>query len=137
MTRKTLKEFAEQWIDAYNSHNPEAILALYDENVTNIQFPWGKTVQGREAMKNTYNNVFNAFPDIHIQAENIVEEDSCVVIEWRFSGTMKGPFAGHRPTNKSFDMHGCEIFQITNGIIVKQHGYWDKATMFEQLMIST
>lgn len=137
MTGKKANQFAVQWIEAYNSHNPEIILDMYDEQVTNIQFPWRKSVQGREAMRTTYINVFNAFPDIHIEAENIVEETPWVVIEWRFSGTMKGSFAGHSPNNNSFDMRGCEIFQIENGKIVIQHGYWDKATMFDQLKLNT
>lgn len=136
MSNLSPKEIASKWIKAYNSHNSDAATSLYDPNVINIQFPWGKSVQGIEAMKNTYINIFKAFPDIHIEAENIVEQMDSVVVEWRFSGTMKGEFAGHTPNNKSFNIHGCEIFQIKNGKIFKQHGYWDKATMFNQLKIT-
>jgi len=137
MANQTPKQIAMKWIEAYNSHDPDAVISLYDENVTNTQFPWGKSVQGSEAMRKTYINVFKAFPDIYIEAENIVEESTWAVVEWRFSGTMKGEFAGHAPNNNSFSMQGCEIFQIANGKILIQHGYWDKATMFNQLKIST
>lgn len=130
---QTPKQIALKWIEAYNSHNPDTAASLYDENVTNIQFPWGKSVQGREAMKLTYENVFRAFPDIRIEAENIIENGIWVVVEWNFSGTMKGEFAGHAPTGNKFSMRGCEIFQIVNGKIFIQHGYWDKNTMFSQL----
>ncbi len=127
------KEIAMRWMAAYNSHNPEAAAALYDEDVTNVQLPWGKSVKGREAMRATYVKVFQAFPDIAIEVENLLAEGSWVAIEWRFSGTMRGEFAGHPPTNRSFNMGGCEVFQVVDGRIRLQHGYWDKATMFDQL----
>ncbi|WP_407944177.1 ester cyclase [Marispirochaeta aestuarii] len=76
-------------------------------------------------------------PDIYIEAVNIVEDAAWAVVELRFRGTMKGAFAGHAPNNESFNMHGCEIFQIVNGKILIQHSFWDKATMLNQLKIST
>lgn len=136
MTNLTPKQIAMIWVEAYNNHNSEIAASLYNENSRNLQFPWGKIVQGREAMHNTYINIFKAFPDIHIEVNNIVEEAPWIVIEWRFSGTMKGEFAGHAPNNNSFNINGCEIFQIENGKILIQHGYWDKATMFHQLNIN-
>lgn len=135
MSNQTPKTIIMKWINAYNNHNPD-IISLYDPNITNIQFPWGKSVQGQEAIRNTYINLFKSFPDIHVEVKNIVEEAPWVVLEWNISGTMKGEFAGHAPNNNSFNMHGCEIFKIVKGKILIQHGYWDKATMFTQLKIN-
>lgn len=122
-----------EWLSAYNAHNAAEAAALYAEDVTNIQLPWGKSIQGREAMHATYIRLFQAFPDIRVEIENYLESGSWAVVEWRFSGTMKGEFAGQSPTNRAFSMQGCEIFQIVDGKIKIQHGYWDKATMFGQL----
>lgn len=136
MINKHLKQFVMKWVEAYNSHNPDLAASLYDENAINFQCPWNKSVHGREAIRNTYINVFKAFPDIHLKVENIVVEGTWVVVEWQFNGTMKGEFAGQAPNSNSFSMQGCEIFQISNGKILIQRGYWDKATMFSQLKIS-
>ena len=135
MTALTPTQIAMQWIQNYNSHNPEQAASLYHEQVTNLQLPWGNAVIGRDAMKHTYEKVFRAFPDITIEARNIIAEASTVVIEWRFTGTMKGEFAGFAPNHHSFDMNGCEVFEIVDGLIFRQHGYWDKATMFSQLQL--
>lgn len=129
------KQVALKWVAAYNSHNADDAAALYDVNVTNVQMPYGKPVQGREAMHATYVKVFQAFPDIHVQVENLVENDQWVAVEWMFSGTMKGEFAGHPPNNSHFTIRGCELFQVMDGKIHVQRGYWDKATMFSQLNI--
>jgi hypothetical protein len=32
-------------------------------------------------------------------------------------------------------MRGCEVFEVVNGRIKEQHGYWDKATMLGQLKL--
>lgn len=137
MSNQTPRHIAMMWVAAYNSHNPDAAAALYDENVTNVQIPWAKTVQGREAMRATYLRVFQAFPDIRVEIDNLLEEGPWVVVEWRFNGTMQGEFAGHLPTHRAFSMRGCELLQVINGRILVQHGYWDKATMFDQLGIVT
>lgn len=128
-------QVALKWVAAYNNHNADDAASLYDLNASNVQMPYGKPVQGREAMRATFVKVFQAFPDIHVQVENIVEDGQWVAVEWMFSGTMKGEFAGHPPSNSRFTMRGCELFQVTDGKIRVQRGYWDKATMFSQLHI--
>jgi len=131
------KEIAMKWVAAYNSHDPDAAAELYAEDVVNVQLPWPKPVQGQKSMRTTYLKVFQAFPDIRVEVDNLLENGPWVIVEWRFSGTMCGEFAGHSPNNRTFAMRGCELFQIVAGKIAVQHGYWDKATMFDQLAINT
>jgi steroid delta-isomerase-like uncharacterized protein len=130
------KQIALRWVEAYNHHDPDAAVALYHEQVTNVQLPWERPVEGREAMRATYLKVFQALPDIRVDVDQLLEAGQWVVVEWRFSGTMQGEFAGHPPTHKPFTMRGCELFQIADGKICVQHGYWDKATLFSQLKIA-
>lgn len=133
MSAQSLKEISTKWVAAYNSRDPEAAIALYDEDVTNVQLPWG--IPSRAGMRATYQRIFQAFPDIHIEVENTLVDDPWVVVEWRFTGTMRGEFAGHPANYRNFDMRGCEVFRVIEGKIQTQHGYWDKATMFGQLGI--
>ncbi len=136
MSGSSPREVAMMWAAAYNRHDPDAAAALYDEQVTNVQMPYGKPVQGREAMRATYVNVFRAFPDIHVEIENIVQDGPWVAVEWQFTGTMRGEFAGQPPTHAPFTLRGCELFRVENGRIQTQRGYWDKASMFAQLNLT-
>lgn len=129
------KQVIAKWVSAYNNHNIQEITALYAENITNIQIPYDKPVQGRDMMRQVFARTFQAFPDIHLEAENLIDNGAWVVLEWRFNGTMKGEFVGKPATGKSFNLRGCEIFQVLDGKIEVQHGYWDKVTMFSQLGI--
>ena len=106
MSVETLKQIVMKWVDAYNCHNASEAAALYDIGVTNVQLPWSKPVQGWEAMHTTFLRIFQSFPDIRVELENLVENGPWVVIEWRFSGTMRGEFAGHPPNGRPFTMQG-------------------------------
>ena len=86
-------------------------------------------------MQETYERVFRAFPDVHVTAEHIVAQGDHLVVEWTFTGTMKGAFAGRSPTGNRFHFRGCEVFEVEGGKIRAQRGYWDKATLFNQLGI--
>jgi steroid delta-isomerase-like uncharacterized protein len=126
-------EIAMNWIAAYNSHQVEDVTALYAERASNCQLPWDRLVEGSEALKAVYTNLFRAFPDIHINAIKVISDGSDVVVEWVFSGTMTGHFAGHEPNGRRFEMNGCEILEMKDGKIFKQRGYWDKTTLLSQL----
>jgi steroid delta-isomerase-like uncharacterized protein len=129
----TPKQVVKEWAAAYNRHDPSAAAALYHENAANLQIPWNKTVQGRQAMFEVFSRIMRAFPDIHTEIEALFEDGEWVTAEWNFGGTMLGEFAGHAPTGRSFNLRGCEIFRVTDGQICLQRGYWDKATWFGQL----
>jgi len=126
-------EIALRWISSYNLHDIEAVVNIYEDDAINLQHPWGKQIIGKENIRNVYKRIFLSFPNIKIEPENIIANDDYLVIQWKFSGTMIGEFAGQKPTGKSFDMHGCEIFKIRNKKVINQIGYWDKETMFKQL----
>ena len=83
--------------------------------MSNFQLPWGKTVEGKEAMRQTYLRIFAAFPDIQVDIERLSEDGPRVAVEWRFRGTMLGEFAGHPPNHRTFDMRGCEVFEVKDG----------------------
>lgn len=136
MTLISAKEVIAAWLQAYNSHDLDAVVALYDVEATNTQAPWGTPIVGQRAVRSTFARTFASFPDIHGVAERLVEASDVVVLEWTFSGTMHGPFAGHSPSGRRFVLRGCEIFRVDDGRIVEQRGYWDKASMFEQLGLS-
>ncbi len=44
--------------------------------------------------------------------------------------TWRGEFAGLPVNSRSFTRQGCGFFQVVEGKIKSQRGYWDKATWF-------
>jgi len=130
---RTAKQVVMEWVAAFNQHDPAAADALYHEDATNIQVPWGEPVRGREAILDSFTAILRAFPDSYTQVEHIFEDGDWAIFEWRFSGTFRGNFGGHAPTGRRFTLRGCEFFHVTDGKIRFQRGYWDRVTWFRQL----
>jgi len=124
---------AHAWVQAYNSWDLDALMQCYDEHAVNVQHPWGRKVHGKAAIRSTYERTFACFPDIALRVEALITEGATAAIQWEFSGTMRGEFAGHQPTGRQFKLRGCEILRFSGRGVVEQAGYWDRATMFRQL----
>ncbi|MCT2409776.1 nuclear transport factor 2 family protein [Chryseobacterium antibioticum] len=68
------QKFAEEWINAWNSHDLEDILSHYAENIE-VTTPMitlatgGKesTLKGKEAVREYWKKALNKFPDLHFE----------------------------------------------------------------------
>lgn len=62
------RQFAQEWIAAWNNHDLERILGHYDEEVTlispvAIKIAGTGTVQGKEALRKYFSRGLQAYPD--------------------------------------------------------------------------
>ena len=96
------------WIKAFNSSDIDGIAALYHEDAINHQVA-NSPVEGRAAIKEMFRSEF-AQTEMFCIPENIFEDGEWAILEWR------------DPKN----MRGCGFFQIIDGKIKFQRGYWDK-----------
>jgi steroid delta-isomerase-like uncharacterized protein len=120
-------------VQAYNAHDLDALMRCYDADAVNLQHPWGRAVHGQAAIRAVYERTLSCFPDIALQVDALIADGATAAIQWQFSGTMRGEFAGHAPTGRRFRLSGCEVLRFAGGQVVEQHGYWDRTAMFDQL----
>lgn len=107
----------------------------YHEKATNLQVDLGNPTVGRRAMLDELLSFFHAFPDNFTHIENLFEDGQWAILEWFGGGTWRGEFGGMAPNGRSFTLRGCGFFRVTDGKILYQRGYFDKATWFGQLGI--
>jgi len=100
--------------------------ALHDANVT------GSSV-GPEAYKRQFLSFIAGFPDLRFSIEDVVAEESKVVVSWNISGTHKGEFLGVAATNKKISVDGITINHIANGKIMDSYISWDALSLLQQL----
>jgi len=62
-----------------------------------------------------FHDEFAMAPQMHCIPIQIIEENNWAVLEWR--------------ETKGFQ--GCGFFEIQNGLIKTQRGYWDKLTYYK------
>ncbi|HMO81651.1 MAG TPA: ester cyclase [Pyrinomonadaceae bacterium] len=127
------KELLQNWIDAFQRCDAEAVAACYADNAVNFQVMTGKPDVGIEAIREGNNAFFAAFPDAWSRVENLIGDGDWAAWEWIGGGTWMGEFMGQQPTGKSFEIRGCGFFQFRDSKIIYQRGYWEKESWFSQI----
>lgn len=107
------KEIVSQWVDAFNNADVAALLDLYHDEATNHQVA-NEPVVGKKAIGEMFAREFAAAEMVTI-VENIFEDGQWAILEW------KDPLG----------LRGCGFFQVVNGKIIFQRGYWDKLTFLK------
>jgi hypothetical protein len=108
------KELIEQWVTLFNQCNANALAELYHENCINHQV-MNDPVVGKENIRKMFENDF-AVAEMVCIIENIFEDHEWAILEWR----------------DPLGLRGCGFFQVIDGKIKFQRGYWDKLSFFRQ-----
>ncbi len=104
------KELVQQWVDAFNRADSEALAGFYAEDAVNHQVA-EQPVKGRAAIREMFRAGFAA-PKMVCIVENIFEDGEWAILEWR----------------DPLGLRGCGFFHVGGGKIRFQRGYWDKLT---------
>ena len=104
----TPKQVVKAWVEAFNRADADALAAFYAEEAVNHQVA-ESPVEGRAAIHAMFEREF-ANADMVCIPENIFEDGDWAILEWR---DPKG-------------LRGCGFFQVRDGRIQFQRGYWDK-----------
>ena len=127
-------EVSQASFDAWNSHDADAILALYADGGTYSAPRAGKELTGK-AIGNYAKAVWTAYPDMSI--EIISRGDTgggLIASQWVLHGTHNGPyFDGTPPTGRTLTLPGASFTQVENGKIRYERTYTDRQTVTEQL----
>ncbi len=102
------KELLQAWVQAFNAGDAEALASLYAEEAVNHQVA-NEPVHGRGAIREMFRNEF-AGAAMTCIVENLFQDQDWAILEW------KDPIG----------LRGCGFFQVKDGLIVFQRGYWDK-----------
>lgn len=129
------KELLQNWIEAFNKKDLDAVVDCYAEDAVNFQIAAGEPSIGCEQIRSDTNEFFKGFPDAWAKVENLMSDGNWAAWEWLGGGTFTGEFYGTSPTEKSFEIRGCGFFQFKNRKIILQRGYWDKLSWFSQVGI--
>ena len=134
-----LKQIAQENINAFNTHDANAVAALdHPDVVSTVPGPTGRTeLRGREAAKGYNQSWFNAFPDARVRSTNDVISGDYIVQEGTFEGTNTGPWrseAGDMPaTGRSLKGQFCQVIRTKDGKIVESNLYFDQVQVLTQL----
>lgn len=109
----TPKEIVKKWVEAFNEGDAEKLALLYANSAINHQVA-NEPVEGKAAIQTMFAQEF-ANADMVCIVENIFEDGKWAILEW------KDPLG----------LKGCGFFNIENGLIQFQRGYWDKLSFLK------
>jgi predicted ester cyclase len=124
-------------IDALAAHDAKRLAGVCAEKAV-LWSPGSPSVTGRDALAQTFQAAFDAFPDGKWVARRILVKDDVAIFEWTMTGTNTGPMpGGSKPTGKAVGVSGADVLRVgSDGLIVELHEYMDLPTMLGQLGMS-
>ena len=75
----------------------------------------------------------HAFPDYHVELEDLIVEGDKAVARERITGTHVGPLLGIPPTGRPICIDGIDILRVDEGRVVEHWGLADGQAMVRQL----
>jgi steroid delta-isomerase-like uncharacterized protein len=125
-------KLAKAALAAINAHDIDAYLKNIDDEYVGESETLGK-VHGRDGARQMMTTMFQAFPDLHIEAEQIITSGNFVISRAVVTGTHKGTFAGAPATNKKVTWHSCNVVEVKNGKAISSRLYADNVSLMRQL----
>ena len=113
------KQLLQNWIDAFQRRDLDAVVACYADDAVNFQVAAGESVGVEQIRKDTA-EFFQGFPDAWSRVENLIGDGDWAAWEWVGGGTFAGEFYGNQPTGKTFEIRGCGFFNFRDGKIAYQ-----------------
>ena len=130
------RDTAVRFVEAFNSHDENAIRALNAAN-TKFEAPGDVQLEGREAATGYAMAWLNAFPDAKMTVRHELVSGPWVIQEFTFEGTHTAPLAGPAgtipATGKKLVGKGVQIGRYEGGQAIEVGLYYDQVEVLTQL----
>lgn len=131
--RKAVEQHVRSYFDAMDRRDVEAMVSHWREDGVEDVVPVG-LLRGRDEMRQYFRTVFAATPDATTTVTRLVAGEQSCAVEWRLEGTFEGePYLGIEPTGKRVEIRGLDLFELEDGEIVSNTGYFDGASFARQI----
>jgi predicted ester cyclase len=132
----TAREAFERGTDTFNAHDIDGFAAVLADDVI-FQAPGGMRGQGKPACVEFYGGWLSAFPDGHVEVQDVHFIDDVAVEEGTFSGTHNGvlhtPTGDIPPTGRCVSLDYIQVLRFRDGTHVSFNLMFDRLLMLEQL----
>jgi steroid delta-isomerase-like uncharacterized protein len=94
MITSKAEQILDDWATAWSSHDPERVLALFDDDCLYEDVTFGAVNRGKVQLRAFANGTFAAVPDFKVTLVSRFVAGDRGGMEWTISGTHKGDFPG-------------------------------------------
>jgi steroid delta-isomerase-like uncharacterized protein len=133
MSEQDNTRIAREVIEAWNSHDPERLLKLFDEKYVAESDTLPTPINSAPGVREFMRVYVSAFPDLYFTLDQTLADGDSVVTRWTATGTQRGILMGIPPTNRATVTRGCTVAQCKGGKVVHDWIYWDTGNLLRQL----
>jgi steroid delta-isomerase-like uncharacterized protein len=133
-----IREFVSRWLDAWNSHEPDRVLALLTDDVEVRDDSWPRSMRGHTDVREFLEALWRGIPDMAFELLDgpyVVPGQPRAAFHWRGSGTFTGPLdpPGFAPTGRRWEVDGVDFQEYRAGRISKLRVACDMMSVARQL----
>ena len=119
-----MRDFAERWLQAWDSHEPDRILALMTEDVEYRDDAWPKAMHGHADVREFIEALWRATPDFTFEllaGPYVIPGEPRAAFHWRGWGTHTGLLdpPGFAPTGRRLELDGADFHEYRDGRICR------------------
>lgn len=129
----TNTELYRRLIDAFNQDDLDAVDDIVSDDVVVHEAGQHGLLRGPEGVKEFFRTYRTAFPDAHIEIDEILSEGDVVAARWTGTGTHDGELMGIEPTGRDVSVMGMEMYRGRDGELVEGWGVFDLVGMLQQV----
>jgi steroid delta-isomerase-like uncharacterized protein len=132
--RATRIAAVEQHILLENQHNLEGVLATFGETAHYDDEAWSEHYEGREGVRQFYQQLMAALPDLEIVIRKQYFAEDAIVVEVTIRGTHGGEWKGLPATGRRVEVPLCGVYTFdAEDRLAGERIYYDRATVLRQL----
>jgi steroid delta-isomerase-like uncharacterized protein len=122
--------------DVVNGHDPDALHRYLAADVVDHEKLIFAQPEGPEGVETGFRMLFEAFPDLHANVEELIAEGDTVVARLRLTGQNTGAYHGlPEPTGRRAEWRAILVFRLADGKITEISGVADRMKMLTELGI--
>ena len=124
-----------QLLAAVNDHDAPRVAALHSVDYEGLDVSRTQLRRGRAAVQEGYNGWFQAFPDLHLSATEVMTQPHRVAVSWILEGTHQGPFLHVPPTGQRVGVCGLSILTFEPTTLTRGLHLWDMAGLLRTMRL--
>ncbi len=137
MSKEELQRLDEQWLAAWDAHDPDAFVAVFADEFVWQDWTLREPIRTKEAAREFFRGWVTAFPDLKTVGVTRVIGEQAFATEVEWTATNSGPLAlggtPLPPTNKTVRGRGSYMARVKEGKVVEFRSHPDVAGLATQL----
>ena len=98
-----------------------------------ISSPMWRERLGRDAILESYRQLFETFPDWEFSGQELIIDGARVAQSFSATATLEGEFMGLPPTHRRCQIEGVRIYEMKDGLIQSEKRMYDFTGLLIQL----